>query len=179
MEARSAAFGMNANPSRRIGTCAIEAMFGIVPRLNRALTDSKNGEELTEKLREVSLSDNWLRRRDLHKTLRESLVRYENSRETLKEGQLVWIRKFGRKEFSPRWLVPATITEVRTHSVKVHGENGMLRVLNRGDLQPYQSLLGSEKIGEDMKEVEEFSQNRQEDSLDGADLISADAECGE
>ena len=124
-------------------------MFGVVPRMSRAIEDTKE-EAITEKFREQAVTDNFWRRRDLAIQVQENLRRYENDREGLMEGKLVWVRNFGRRKFEPRWLGPNTIVEVRKNSVKIKGENVSVRVVNRGDIKPYRPEVAPDLPREEM-----------------------------
>jgi hypothetical protein len=136
------AYGINVSPSRRSGFTPYEVMFGVPPTVARYVPEEEFAR--TEKEEEEALENNYLRRRDLGNLVREHMRSYEDKREGYKIGGLVWTRNFKRKKFDPKWLGPSVISEVRQHSVTVKGENGVSRILNKGDVKHYRKPLGEE-----------------------------------
>ena len=102
-----------------------------------------------------ALKDHYLRRKELDALIRESLGKYEDERAGLQTGMLVMVRNFKRKKFDPKWVGPAVIVELKQHSVKIKGERGQLRIVNRGDIKPYRP--STNQIGEEMRNSESES----------------------
>ena len=102
----------------RTGISPQEVMFGEPPRINRII--STEPESILD---DSIIQDRWKSRRDLQVKVRQMLETYEASFQkghTVKEGDLIWLRNFGRKNFEPRWVGPGTAVEApRSHSVKI------------------------------------------------------------
>ena len=148
LDCRQACFGINASVSRRLEMTPFEALFGTPPRITRYLEEVNGGWEHSEKDAELALKNHYLRRKDLDDLIREGLGKYENERAGIQLGTLVWVRNFARKKFDPKWIGPSVVVEVRKHAVKVKGESGQTRVVNKGDVKLYKL------IGEVMREIE-------------------------
>lgn len=150
----SALHGIRCTPSRRTGLSPHEVMFGEPPRIHREFTedDLKEGQE-REDILKLAAEQRYVRHKDLVRLVREHLWKYEDERTPLEIGGLVWVRNFARKKFQPKWLGPSVIVEKHAHSLKVKGENGQARVVNRGDVKPYHRPQMDHAAGEDDVEL--------------------------
>ena len=147
VDCRRACFGINSSISRRLDMTPYEALFGCPPRITRYLEETKDGWQHTEKDAEMALRSHYLRRKDLNELVRESLGKYETERAGITMGTLVWVRNFARKKFDPKWTGPSVVMEFKKFSVKVKGESGQTRIVNKGDIKLYKP------VGEVMREI--------------------------
>lgn len=59
---------------------------------------------------------------------------YEDNN-TIRKGDLVWVKNLTCSKIDPRWLGPTGVKEASVMRVKVKKENGRKRVLNVGDVK--------------------------------------------
>jgi transposase InsO family protein len=138
LEVQRTAWSIRISPSRRTGLSPYEVLYGVAPRI--AWRERINSGHIIEDFNlEELLVKRWKIRKGLEENVRKKLREYENGSTQIRNGDLVWVRNFGRKKFDPRWVGPSVVIERFERSAKIKGESGHQRVVNLGDLKPYKS----------------------------------------